>query len=150
MKVKPIITVILLFCGTIINAQTYKSLFQVDRNGYGNLKSIYESATIKLTENSIWIKYDEFNEPMELYFHSKVGEKKHGDYVETTYVFSDGIINNYGYSFLIVDKYFKTQVREKVTFKITFKILMIDMETFNSTGEVEPTRYTIFYSTLKQ
>jgi len=136
--------------GTISNAQTYESKFQVDRNGYGNLKSISESATIKLTENSIWIKYDMLNNPMELYFYEKLAEDKYEDYIESVYVFSDDVINNYGYSFLYVKKYFKTQVYEKASFEITFKIMMIDMKKFRSTGEVEPTRFTIFYSTLKQ
>jgi len=149
-KLKLIITVILLVWGTISNAQTYESKFQVDRNGYGNLKSTTESATIKLTEESIWIKYDRLNNPMELDYHEKMAEYKHEDSVESIYVFSDAVMNNYGYSFLVINEFFKPQVEEKGTYKITFKIVMIDSQTFHSTGKIEPTRYTIFYSALKQ
>ena len=150
MKVKPIITVILLFCGTITNAQTYKSLFQVDRNGYGNLKLITETATIRFSESSIWIKYDELTEPMELYMLKNMGDKKQENSVETTYIFSDNTINSYGYVFLEVDKFYQMQTTKNGKYKVTFKIGMIDQKTFQSTGEVQPTRYTIFYSTLKQ
>jgi hypothetical protein len=149
MKIKIIITAILLFCSTIINAQTYKSLVQVDRNGYGNLKTLFAPTTIRFNENSIWIKIDELNEPMELFIYKTAGVKDKGEYVETTYVFSDNTISYYGYSFLLVKKYLHTQIKEKYKFDITFTILMVDMETFNSTGVIEPTRYTIFYSILK-
>lgn len=151
MIAKTFITVFLLIWATTSNAQTYVSRFQVDRNGHGNLNSVTESATIKLTEKSIWIKYDRLNHPMELYYDDeKLSENKYEDSVESIYVFLDGIANNYDYSFLIVRKYFKTQVESKVPFDITFKIVMIDEQLFQSTGEIEPTRHTIFYSTLKQ
>lgn len=150
MVAKSIITVILFAWTTISYAQTYESKFQVDRDGNGNLKSITESAIIKLTEKSIWIKYDKLNHPMELHYHEKLAENRYEDSMESIYVFSDAVINTYGYSFFVVDKYFETQVEEKGTFEITFKIVMIDAQTFHSTGEIEPTRYTIFYSTLKQ
>ena len=150
MKIKIILTSILLFCGTILNAQNYKSSVQTDRNANGVIKTLFHQATLKLKEGSIWIKFDELKEGMELFFYKKAGVRKNEKYVRTIYILTDETRNNTGYSFLFVDKYFQPQLKGKVKYDMNFTVEAINNEKYMTTENIEVVRFTNFFSSINE
>ena len=149
MKIKIIITSILLFCGTILNGQNYQSSVQTDRNAYGKLKTEFNQATLKLKEGSISIKFDKIKEGMELFFYKKAGVQNNGKYTRTLFILTDETRNNTGYSFLFVDKYFQTQLKGKVKYNMNFTVEAINNEKYKATENIEVVRFTTFYSSKR-
>lgn len=149
MKTRIIIFLILLFFGSKLNAQEYRSLVQTDKNLLGKIRTLFDPATIKLNANNISIKYDELKEPMAFYFYEKVGVEDNGEYIRTAYVLTDETRNEQGYSLCYIDRYKKIKTKENFKYNIGFIIVMIDLGIFNATGEFEDTRFTCFYSMLK-
>jgi hypothetical protein len=149
MKTRLIIFLILIFSGTVLNAQEYRSLVQTDKNLHGEIKTVFNPGTISLNASSVSIKYDKLKEPMFFYFYKKTGVQDNGEYIRTSYIFSDKTISETGYSLFFVDKYKKPQTKENYKYNFNFVIVMIDNEKYNLSEEIEVTRYTTYYSLLK-